>query len=799
MRTSLLLIIFATLFFTLSAQDEDVITFGKFFAKKAGGEAILRGKVTDPETGEPLEGARIIIPEIDLYTRANAQGEYALFMGHGEYTVEVSYLGRTTKRQKILIYDDGVLDFGLGAQAYSLREVIIESTMDDHNVETSSAGVNELKITEIRALPTFLGEVDVVKTLLLLPGVSTVGEGASGFNVRGGNIDQNLIQLNGATLFNPSHVLGFFSAFNSDVVDKFTLYKGSVPAQFGGRASSVLDIFAKNGDFNKFKFKGGLGLVSSRFVAEGPIVKEKTSFLLGGRLSYSDWLLKLVKQPDIRNSSASFYDANAIITHRFNFNHQLIFSFYSSNDLFRYSQDFGYEYGTQLGTLQWKGILGEKFSTTSFVSIGDYNSRSFIPTGVDAFSLNNGIRYYQLKQNFLFVPSKHMINFGVEGNLHSMKPDKLEPYGDRSTVSPDQVDKDRSRDIALYFNDEYEISNRFSVNLGLRYSFYQQIGAEQQFLYEGARTNFNIVDTLFFDKGKVVQNYGGLEPRISLRLKPLANGSIKLAYNRIRQYIHLISNSTAPTPVDIWQVSTPYIPPQIADNISLGYYHNFNNNVWETSFEVYYKDIQNIIDYKDFPILLLNNHIETDLISGKGMAYGGELYIRRKVGLITGWLSYTYSRSKIKLDSEIPAAAVNNGEWYPTSYDQPHSLTLVLKRQWGKKSFFSFNFTYRSGRPISGLVTNYIQNHSPLPHFSERNRYRIPDYYRVDISLFIGLKKDPTKKLDNSIAISFYNLLGRRNAFSVFYKRPDGVLVPRAFQLSVLGSVFPSITYNFSF
>ena len=788
---------------SLFAQEEnDVLKFGRFFAKKAGGKVVLKGTVTNPSTGATMVGAEILVEELDLGTTTNDNGSYALIIPIGKYTVKCQYIGHEPALQKIEIYDDGVLDFGLNATSYSLREVVVESTIDDKNVRSAASGIAELKVKEIRALPTFLGEVDVVRSLLLLPGVSTVGEGAAGFNVRGGRIDQNLVQLNGASLFNTSHVLGFFSAFNPDIVDKFTLYKGSVPAQYGGRASSYLDVFAKSGDFERFQVKGGVGLISSRLTAEGPISKDKTSFLVGARTSYSDWMLQLVKQQDIRQSAASFYDANAIITHKLNNNHQLTLSYYGSSDLFRYAREFGYEYGTQLGSLKWNGILGSNFSTSGFVAIGDYESRSFLPDGVESFNLDNGIRYYQYKQDFFFAPGSHLIHFGVEANLHEMKPDELTPRSDDSAVLSKSVEKDRGRDVAIYFNDEYRFSQKLSLTLGLRYSLYQQLGPEKVFVYdqEQPRSGLNIIDVEEFGKGKVVETYGGLEPRASLRLEAGEDGALKLSYGRIRQYLHLVTNTTAPTPVDIWQVSTPYIRPQIADNFSLGYFRNFNRNVWETSLEFYYKEIDNLIDFQDFPVLLLNDHIETDLVSGKGRAYGAELYIRRKAGRWTGWLSYTYSRSEIRIRDENLLRPINGGDWYPTNYDSPHNLTFVTKRQLGKRSYFSVNLTYRTGRPISGLVSNYEQNNSPIPHFSERNQYRIPDYYRLDVSLLIAGKKKPNRRFDSSFSVSVYNLLSRRNAFSVFYRRPEeGILIPVAYQLAVLGSAFPAVAYNFNF
>lgn len=786
---------------SLMGQEREVITFGKFFAKKGNRTVFLQGVISDPENGKLLVGAEIKIPGIDLGTKTDSSGRYRLVLPVGEHMLIVSHEGMRTIRQPIILYDDGILDFGLNAQAYTLRDVVIESTMDDENVRSTLAGVNKLQIKEIRALPAFMGEVDVIKSLLLLPGVSSVGEGASGFNVRGGRIDQNLVQLEGATLFNPSHALGFFSAFNADVVDGFTLYKGNVPAQFGGRASSVLDVQVKPGSFTDYSFKGGVGIVSSRFVAEGPIIKDKTSFLVGLRTSYSDWMLRLIQQPEIQESSASFHDVNVILNHRLTLNSILTLSYYRSKDFFRYAQEFGFEYATNMASLSWKNIHSEKFSSTTFVVAGDYASESFVPEGILAFRLGNGIRYYQAKQDFYFIPKKHDIHAGLEVNLYDMKPDILSKFETGSGIVPEEVQKDRSRDAAIYINDEWTLSNRISVNAGLRYAFYQQVGAEREYIYgeNDNRNVFNIVDTVLYGPGEVVQSYQGLEPRVSLKLQTSSQSSIKLSYNRMNQYIHLVSNSTAPTPVDIWQVSTPYIPPQRADNLSIGYYQNFYQNVFESSFEIYYKNIANLIDFRDFPDLLLNDHLETDLISGTGRAYGAEFYIRRKVGRWTGWISYAYSRSEIQIQNADPELEINGGEWYPTSYDQPNNLNIVGKRQLDKKSFFSFHFTYRTGRPITGLISTYNLSNSPIPHFSERNQYRIPDYIRLDLSLLLALRSNPMKKFDSNIALSIYNVFGRRNAYSVFYRRPDRVVIPKAYKLAVLGSAFPSVTYNFSF
>ncbi len=780
-------------------ETDSLIEIGQFFAKKPGGKAILKGKVTNPTTGELLIGASVLLEETNIGSTTNEKGEYALIVPLGEHTIVVQYIGMETLRKKIIIHNDGVLTIGLNEEAYGLKEVVVTSKLDDQNIRDVKT-LNELSLKEIKELPTFMGEVDVIKSLLLLPGVSTVGEGSAGFNVRGGQIDQNLVLQNGAQLFNSSHVLGFFSAFNPDVVDKFTLYKSNIPAQFGGRISSVLDVTIKDGDFEQHQIKGGLGIVSSRLVAEGPLARGKTSFLVGGRISYSDWVLNLVTQPEIQESSVSFWDANASLAHKINDKHKIALSFYGSNDFFRFSDEFGYSWGTQTGSLKWNGIYSTNFSSTTTLVYGDYKSNYFVPSGDFDFSLDNGMRYYQFKHNFLnLIGEQHQINYGIEANIYQNKADELSPYTDDSFTPLQSINKDNGREFALYVNDEFDLGEKVSLNLGLRYSYYQNIGPDDVFSYaeNETRTEFSIIDTTFYQEGEVIQSYGGIEPRVGVRFSLGPASSIKASYNRMRQYLHLISNTTAPTPVDIYQVSNPFLAPQIADNYTLGLFKNFNQNVWESSIEFYYKNIQNLVDYKNFAQLLLNDHLETDVLSGKGRAYGMEVYLRRKAGRWTGWLSYAFARSLIQLDGTFPEERINNGEWFPTNFDQPHTLTLVGRRQIKKRSSFSFNFTYRTGRPITAATSNYEINNSSISHFSNRNQYRIPNYVRLDVALTIAGKQ--RKRFDSDFTLSIYNVLFRQNAFSVFYQRIGNSFITKPYQLSVLGTAFPALTYNFRF
>jgi hypothetical protein len=782
------------------SPGDSLITFGDRTRFNPYATYILEGKVLNEANGEPISRATLYVKDLGKGAITREDGSFRLKLPPGKHELVIEYLGLPPFSQKIGLYADGSLDLPISLQAMEMEEILLEAEARDRNVKGVATGVEKLNIEEIKVIPAFLGEVDVVKSLLLLPGVSTVGEGASGFNVRGGRVDQNLVSLDGGQVINPSHVLGFFSAFNPDLIQDFTLYKGHVPAQFGGRASSVLEVRSREGDFSSWRGQGGLGPVASRLVVEGPLIKEKTSLLLGGRLSFTDYLLNLSADYDIKNSSSFFYDLNAKLTHRLNENHSLYLSFYSSKDRFRFSDRFGFSWGTQLLGFRWKGILSKKWLAAFSVSYGDYLSTQEEPSPAStARQLSNGLNYLQAKQNFLFTPSSHhAINMGVESSFYWAKPERLAPLGDLSVVREREIEKQNGREFSAYLNDEIEIGSRLRISLGLRYTLYQQVGPGELFTYapDAPRIPANLRDTLSYGPGEVMQTYGGLEPRASARVQLGEHNSLKFSYNRMRQFVHLISNTTAATPVDFWQVSNPFLRPQLSDNFSIGFFQNLGNDSWEASLELFYKDLKNLIEYKDFAELLLNPQLETALLNGEGRAYGGEFALRRTLGRWTGWLSYTYSRSLLRVAGDFPDEVINGGEWYPAHFDQPHSISLVAKRALGEGGAFSLNFVYNSGRPFTAITSSYEINGVSIPHFSDRNAFRIPSYMRVDISLTAG---SVVEKWDDSLTFSIYNMLSRENAYSIFYQRIGNSFIPKPYKLSVLGAAFPAFTYNFSF
>lgn len=806
MKVSTVKILLFSLFLLVSrhsvAQDEwntPWIVIGDSSKMKANQEVMVTGTITS-ESGVPVTGATISAETFRYFDYSDQAGRYLLEMPPGRYRITIKHVGMKTVYVRLNVLSGGVQNISMIEGTTDLPEIVISSRPIDSNVKQSLPGLTKLNVQEIRTLPTLMGEVDVLKSLQLMPGVSSVGEGSSGFNVRGGRTDQNLVLLNDVPLFNTSHALGFVSAFSQDVIKDFSLYKGNVPANLGGRASSVVEITSRRGDFEKWKYQGGIGPITSRFTAEGPLKTEKTSLLLGGRISHANWSLKMASDPDVSRSKLSFYDGFAGLSHRISANSSADVTFYSSKDDFQFSDQFGYSWNNYIINGKWQAFADRKASPVLSVSYGHFKSSLIDPSGIDASELTNTMNYFQFGETVNYVPDdKHTIVAGVAGIGYFPRAEELAPYQGNPAIVSQSAAKDKGVEWAVFANDDYQISERFSISVGLRYSHYTHLGADTVYTYANGlpKSISTIQDTSYYSDFESITSFGGLEPRISARINVTPSQSIKLSYNRMRQYIHLISNTTAPTPIDLWQVSNGYLKPQIADNFSLGYFLNFKDNEWETSAEVFYKNMQNLVEYKDFPTLFLNDHLETELLSGTGRAYGAELYIRRLKGKLTGWISYTYSQTEIKVPSDNGSESINDGKWYPSNYNKPHTLNVVLDRRLRKGGAFSFIVTYNSGRPLTAIESSFITGGTVVPVYSERNKYTIPDYFRVDFSFTIG---NILKKIDDSLVFSVYNLFGRNNAYSVFYQRPaNNYFIPKPYKLSVLGAALPSLTYNFRF
>ncbi len=745
------------------------------------------------ESGQLVEGALVRVKEVDKSAVTDESGRFEFDLEPGRYTLFFIHVSLESRLLDVILKDSGSVEVEMKFKTINLSEIVVSATSDRENVDNTSTGVTRLGIEEIANLPTFLGEVDIIKSITLLPGVSTIGEGASGFNVRGGRIDQNLVLMDGVQLFNTSHVLGFFSIFNPELTRDFTLYKGNIPAQFGGRVSSVLDVKSIRGNREKFKARASVGTISSKLAVDGPL-GENLTYAFGGRFTYSDWILRRINDLDIRNSSAGFNDLFGRLDYDIGNNHSIRLSYYSSYDQFDFSDDFGYEWTNNIVNLAWKYQISKNILSELSGSYMDYSSTLFDFDLDQSSELNNGIGKWQIRQNFNVELPKHNINFGAEIINNDSKTETQDPLGAESQITSISAEKDQGREYAIYVDDVFKLSDKISINAGLRYNIYNNIGPASVIQYDGERSNANIVDTLNFGQGDVIKTYTNLSPRISAKVGLGSNNSIKLSYNRLFQYIHLISNTTAPTPVDIWQVSNTYFEPIQADNYSIGYYHNFDENRWETSFELFYKDLDNVIEYRDFADLLVNPNIETELLIAHGEAYGGEVLFTRKTPKWTGWLSYTYARTFVTVEeNEINKESINDGERFPANYDQPHSIRFTSDLKWGRRGSFGASFTYNTGRPITVIESDYLLDELLAPNFSDRNKFRIPDYWRLDVSFTMG---SILRKFDDKLVLSIYNVFGRDNAYSVFFRRPGNINVPRPFKLAVLGAIFPSFTYS---
>jgi CarboxypepD_reg-like domain/TonB-dependent Receptor Plug Domain len=764
------------------------------------GQATIAGHIRSAESGEAVIGASVGIESKGIGIATDQFGYYALTLPKGSYELRVKSVGMKSTTRRVILYGNGQLDIELFDDVQPLKEVTIESEKDK-NVSGMQMGVEKLDIKTMRKIPVALGEVDIFRVILTLPGVQSVGEATNGLNVRGGATNQNLILFNDATIYNPSHLFGFFSAFNPDVIKNVELYKSGIPATYGGRLSSVLDINSREGNKKKISATGGIGVLTSRLTLEGPIFKDKTSFLIGARTTYSDWLLKQIPNPSISNSDATFYDVNAHISHEINSKNSLYATGYLSKDHFKLNSDTLYTYQNKNATLKWKHIFGNKLYgvLTSAFSGYDY-SVSSDNNPVNGFTLAYHIKQLQNKADFSYYPSaKHGFNFGASTINYALSPGSYQPNGRESLVVPNVLQNEQGRESAAYISDHFEVTPRFSLYGGFRYSYYQYLGPKDVYTYAPglSKTTDTILDTVSYKTGKTIQHYQGPEFRFSTNYILGENSSVKLSYNRMRQYLQMLSNTAAISPTDIWKLSDQYIKPQIGDQLAIGYYRNFRSNTIETSVEAYYKQMQNSIDYKSGAQLILNHHIETDVLNAQGRAYGIEFLVKKMTGKINGWISYTYSRSLLKTKNALPSETVNNGRWYPSNYDKPNAVNFIGNYKFSHRFSTSLNMTYSTGRPITLPVAKYDVDGTVRLFYSDRNQYRIPDYFRVDLAINIEGNHKVRKLAHSSWTVGVYNLTGRRNAYSVFFESSGAVI--RGYKLSIFGQPIPTITYNFRF
>ncbi|HVV55401.1 MAG TPA: TonB-dependent receptor [Mucilaginibacter sp.] len=763
------------------------------------GTATLAGYVKDIKTGEPIIGASIYDPVTKAGIATDQFGYYSLTMPRGKHTLYIKGLGMKDTRRLIILYSDGKLNIEMQEQVTSLKEVQI-SAEKVANVRSVQMGVNKLDIRSIKQIPTAFGEADVLKVVLTLPGVQTVGEATTGFNVRGGSADQNLILLNDATIYNPSHFFGFFSAFDPDIVKDIELYKSTIPEKYGGRLSSVLDVTDRDGNTKKFTGTAGIGLLTSRLNIEGPIIKDKTSFIFGGRTTYSDWLLHLL--PDAyKHSSASFYDLNLGITSQINDKNTIYLMGYMSNDNFRLNSDTTYAYSNKNANIKWKHNYNNKLYSVFMTGIDHYDySIASTANPVNGYKLDFGINQYNLKGDFNYYPNtKHTIDFGFSSIYYKMNPGNEQPDGSKSLVIPQVVAQEQALESAIYLGDKYDITSDLSVSAGIRYSLYAYLGPQTVDHYAPnlPKQAVNILDSTTYKQNQVINVYQGPEIRLSARYTLSDDLSLKAAYNSMRQYIHLLSNTTAISPTDTYKLSDPNIKPQLGQQISLGIYKNAKANTIETSVEVYYKTISNYLDYRSGATLLLNQHIEQDVINTKGKAYGVEFLLRKTAGKLNGWLSYTYSRTYLQQNDPFAGELINNGDWYPANYDKPNDFNFNGNYRFSHRFSISLDVTYSTGRPITLPIAKYEYGGSERVYYSDRKAYRIPDYFRTDFSMNIEGNHKIHQLTHNSWSIGVYNLTGRANAYSTFFQEQGGVI--NGYQLSIFAKPIPFINYNIRF
>ncbi len=781
------------------SSENNLIVIGDASKNPNDEDVILSGVVNDGTTDKNIFGAQIFVKELGTGAVSSQYGYYSISMKPGLYHINVNYLGFVESFYTVLIKSNGKLNIDLVESFTNLEEVVIRDIRTDENVSGNTMGKTKLSISTIKKMPAFLGEVDIVKSLLLLPGVTSVGEGSSGFNVRGGTTDQNLFLLDQSPVFNASHLFGFFSSFNSEAIESVTLYKGGVPAKYGGRASSVLDVATKEGDTEKLKISGGIGIISSRLLAEIPVIKQKSSLVIGARSSYSDWILRKVQDINIRKSSAKFYDANLKWHYNIGENDKVSLSAYISNDRFKFAADTAYKWKSKNASFTWSHLFNKKFASSAAVIFSDYTYSIEGLVNLFTFDLKSGINYIAAKTDFNYsIGHSHNLDFGMIVGKYRFTPGELTISENSSVVIPVKLEEEQSLEAAAYIQDEFVISPKLTVTAGLRYSLFRNIGQGSVLTYQNGTTKnqINVTDTLTYKKGDIIQEYAGAEPRFSLNYGINPTSSIKLSYNRLRQYIHTMSNTTSVSPIDTWKSSDKYIAPQIADQYSIGYFKNFKDNALETSIELFYKDLSNIIDYKNGAKIILRENIEQEVLAGFGRAYGAEFFLKKKTGKLTGWISYTYSKSERQVKGILEEETINEGYYYPSSYDKPHVLSVVLNHQITKRWSMGFNFTYSSGRPVTAPVSKFKIFGSQVAYFSDRNQFRIPDYHRLDFSVTLAGNHKRKKVLAGNWVFSIYNVYARKNAYSVFFKNELASL-PGAYKLSVLGTIFPSLTYNF--
>lgn len=778
------------------ASEEKIYHIGRRTTDLAG-KATLAGNVRSMVSGEPVVGALVFVEKEGLGIATDQFGYYVLTLPKGRHQLGIRSVGMKETRRTIVLYENGRLDVDLDEEVTPLKEVVVESE-HDLRVTGLQMGREKLDINTMKQIPLALGETDILKVVLTLPGVQTVGEGTVGLNVRGGASNQNLMLLNDAVVYNPSHMFGFFSTFNPDVLKSVELFKSGIAAEYGGRLSSVLDVQTREGNTKKFTGTGGISPITSRFTVEGPILKDRTSFIAGVRSTYSNWLLRQIDSPELNNSMAQFYDITANVTHKIDDENSIYLSTYMSKDRFTLRSDTLYSYGDRNGTVKWKRMINNKLYGVVTAGFSDYKydvSSDKVP--VNAFTMDFAIRQYNLKADIsYFRNARNTILAGIATTRYKLNPGGIGPLGSESLIIPKRIAPEQGQETAMYISETFDVSPDLSLYAGLRYSFYQNLGPRDVYIYPEGQPRQHVTDTTHYASGKAIATYHGAEPRLAVRYSLNPNMSVKLSYNRMRQYVQMLSNTTAITPTDTWKLSDRYIKPQIGDQWSVGIYKTMRGSL-EASVEGYYKTMKNAVDYRGGARLLLNSNLETDLLNAEGKAYGIEFLLKRTAGKLNGWITYTWSRSFLRVVSPYPEDQINDGRYFPSNFDKPHSANFIGNYKFSRRFNFSLNAVYSTGRPITLPIQVYEIDGAKRILYSARNEYRIPDYFRIDVSMNIEGNHRIRKLAHSSWTLAVYNLLGRSNPYSVFFVTDQSEI--KGYKLSVFAQPIPTITYNFKF
>ena len=768
----------------------------------------LNGVIKDASNGETLIGATVYVKELKNGGTTNEYGFYSITLPSGSYTIDYSYVGFELTSKLVVLDKNTQLNIELNPEASQLQEVVVQAELEQANVQNLEMSTNKLEMKTILKIPTLLGEADVFRSLLLLPGVSTVGEGASGFNVRGGSVGQNLVLLDEAPVYNSSHLFGFFSVFNPDAVKDVKLYKGAVPSRYGGRLASLLDVRMKEGNSKKFEATGGIGTIFSRLALEAPIIKDKASFIVAARRSYIDILAKPFVPLLKEGGELNFYDVTLKANYNINRKNRVYLSGYLGRDVFMFDANQGFSWGNKTATARWNHLFNERlFSNTTFVySKYDYELQ-FGDDDLNRFNWNSSISNFIFKPQFTyFINSDNEFNFGAEAIYYSFEPANAVGISNGAAIDV-SLEKKYNLETSLYAGNSQKISDALSVEYGLRFSYFQSFGPGTVYTYKDTipGTRRYPVSEEQYKGGENIATYNNFEPRASFKIQANPTTSVKGSYNRMVQYLHLISNTTASNPLDVWTPSSKNIKPEIGDQFTLGYFKDIGEQrEYELSVEGYFRNTENQIDYIDGADLLINKYLEGDLLSGKGRAYGLETYFQKKTGRLTGWVSYTLGKTELQVEG------INRGQWYDTRYNQTHNLKVTGFYEMNERWSVSSNFVFTSGTPTTFPTSRFTLQGILIPYNANesRNNVRLPDYHRLDISFRLEgrkVKKGVARKNSDYWVFSLYNLYARRNPFSIYFSQKDEriptgqPIESQATQLAIIGTIIPSVSYNFKF